>query len=162
MRRLPNGLARSFGSRQVRLSVAPSLLTTHSAPSTSIEAKERANQAVIGALVADASSMPLHWIYDVPKMRLLLKNSGNLPSPFFPELSCPYYKANAVGDQSPYGYELFPLASALAQLKESSQNFDPEVVVQHLVTFFTSDGRKETVYRNQSVRMRSSMELLVP
>ena len=153
MRRLPNGLAGSFGSRQIRLSVAPSLLTTHSAaPTTNIEAKERAHLAAIGALVADASSMPLHWIYDVPKMQLLLKN-GNLSSPFFPELSCPYYKAKAVGDQSPYGYELFPLASALAQCKESSQNFDPEVAVQHLVTFFTSDERKESVYRNQSVRM---------
>lgn len=36
----------------------------------SAEAKKRAKAAVLGGLVADAATMPLHWIYDVSTWNL--------------------------------------------------------------------------------------------
>lgn len=153
-------VARRFYPRPICLrrvaSSAAFQATQVSAPSTmTSEAKDRANQAVLGAFVSDAACMPLHWIYDLPKMSNLLK-SVNLTmdqAAFFPELSCPYYKAKAVGDQSPYGYELFPLISSLSQCVGTSDKFDPEAFSHSLVTFFTSDERKESVYRNQSIKL---------
>ena len=40
------------------------------------EIKRRAKAAIIGAFVADAATMPLHWIYDTEKIQNLLMKSG--------------------------------------------------------------------------------------
>lgn len=106
-------------------------------------AQQRAKAAVLGGMVADAATLPLHWwvggawralarpgwrahtrthathksgmqrplhsrepvpltcrIYDVPKISGLLAAKGREATPeFYPEPSCPYYKA-ALGDNS--------------------------------------------------------------
>jgi hypothetical protein len=55
----------------------------------SLEIRARAKAAVIGAFVADAASMPLHWIYEVGKIDSLVES--NAPE-FFDPPSCPFYE----------------------------------------------------------------------
>ena len=133
-----------------------SLNVSHPAAASALneEQQNRASQAVLGALVSDAACLPLHWIYDLPKMSSLL-NANNLTmddAAFFPTPSCPYYKAQT-GEQSPYGYELFPLIDTLNECPASSEGFDQGLFAEKIVSFFSSDARKESVYRNQSVRV---------
>lgn len=68
---------------------------------------ERTAAALVGCFVADAASMPLHWIYDVEKLKATVGDAEPL---FFDTLSCPFYTAKdfpghyaAAGDLSPYG-----------------------------------------------------------
>ena len=50
--------------------------------------------SVLGALVADAASMPLHWIYnDTERLELLASRNLSATPEFFPVHSCPYYIA---------------------------------------------------------------------
>ncbi|KAI3424161.1 hypothetical protein D9Q98_009520 [Chlorella vulgaris] len=94
--------------------------------------KARAKAAVLGALVADAATCPLHWIYDVEKVKGLLSGKGRLEAPeFFPEPSCPFYKYD-VGCLSPYGDEAF----ALLQYAASSAEVEGPGLAGHLVTHF--------------------------
>jgi len=75
---------------------------------------ERAEAAVLGAMVADAAAMPLHWLYDPDDIRRLLQAAGREGQPeFFPVPSSPFYKA-AVGTQSPYGNQTLVLLRSLA------------------------------------------------
>lgn len=55
--------------------------------------------AIAGAALADAASMPLHWIYDVPKLTALV---GDKDPAFFDPPSCPFYAYDA-GRNTPYG-----------------------------------------------------------
>jgi hypothetical protein len=50
--------------------------------------RARARAAVLGAFVADAATMPLHWIYDVQRIEQLV---GDGAPTFFHPPSCPYY-----------------------------------------------------------------------
>jgi hypothetical protein len=43
---------------------------------------------VLGAFVADAATMPLHWIYDVAQIKQLV---GDGAPTFFHPPSCPFY-----------------------------------------------------------------------
>ena len=47
--------------------------------------------AVLGAVVADAASRPLHWVYDANSMKKHLKGRENTPE-FDPVSRSPYYK----------------------------------------------------------------------
>ncbi|PRW50877.1 ADP-ribosylation Crystallin J1 [Chlorella sorokiniana] len=98
----------------------------------------RAKAAVLGSLLADAATMPLHWIYDADKVQGLLDSKGRLASPeFFPEPSCPFY-SYALGRLSPYGDEEY----ALLQYGAAHADIDGPGLTQHLVDFFTAyDGR---------------------
>lgn len=49
-----------------------------------------AKNAIIGALTADAATMPLHWIYDHAKLEALLGDKKSTPE-FFDPPSCPFY-----------------------------------------------------------------------
>lgn len=55
--------------------------------------------AIAGGALADAASMPLHWIYDVPKLTELI---GDADPAFFDPPSCPFYAYDA-GRNTPYG-----------------------------------------------------------
>lgn len=69
----------------------------------------RARSAVLGALVADAATMGLHWIYDTGKIRSILEGSKRTAVPeFFEPPQCPFYQYKS-GQQSPYGDELLPV-----------------------------------------------------
>jgi hypothetical protein len=50
--------------------------------------RARARAAVLGAFVADAATMPLHWIYDVQRIQQLV---GDAAPTFYHPPSCPYY-----------------------------------------------------------------------
>ncbi|KAI8465601.1 MAG: ADP-ribosylation/Crystallin J1 [Monoraphidium minutum] len=132
------------------------------APKAGVEAvRARAKAAVLGGIVADAATMPLHWIYDVPKMNQLLADAGRSPAApeFFPTPSCPFYNLetpgqgqpaaavnHGLGDNSPYGEELFPLASTLAA--GGAGGLDEGAYARAFVEFFEAGPS----YRNASVR----------
>jgi hypothetical protein len=62
-----------------------------------ISKTDRAKGAIAGALVADAATMGLHWIYDQAKIQSLLADKGRAASPeFFEPPSCPFYQVGAV------------------------------------------------------------------
>merc|ERR1712224_276012 len=80
--------------------------------------------AILGAMVADAAAMPLHWIYDPDTIESLLKAEHLEGRPeFFPKPSSPFYKA-AVGTQSPYGNQTLVLLRALAASSPVSHEED--------------------------------------
>jgi ADP-ribosylglycohydrolase len=78
--------------------------------------------AVQGGLVADAASMPVHWIYKNAQLLNILGASAATPE-FFEPVSCPYYdeKKNpghyGRGGQSPYGEQFVILMNAVAANK---------------------------------------------
>ena len=75
--------------------------------------RARMHAAVIGGLVADAATMPLHWIYDPAKIEALLQ--GNTAQPeFFQTPSSPFYHYET-GELSPYGAEVEILLQAVAK-----------------------------------------------
>ncbi|GLC50720.1 hypothetical protein PLESTB_000412000 [Pleodorina starrii] len=109
--------------------------------------KERAKAAILGGLLADAASMPLHWIYDVPKIQELLASKSREATPeFFPEPSCPFYK-HPFGSLSPYGHELIPLLQSMA---DNGGEMDENKYAEALYTYFTQS--EPEAYRNKSVR----------
>lgn len=62
---------------------------------------------MLGALLADAATMPLHWIYDLDKLNSLVESKTTRTQPeFFPEPSCPFYEY-PLGALSPYGDEAY-------------------------------------------------------
>uniref|UniRef100_A0A383VKV4 ADP-ribosylglycohydrolase n=1 Tax=Tetradesmus obliquus TaxID=3088 RepID=A0A383VKV4_TETOB len=77
--------------------------------------RDRAKGAVVGALVADAATMGLHWIYDQGKLQQLLASKGKQAAPeFFDPPSCPFYEMPS-GSLSPYGGELHALLRYMSQ-----------------------------------------------
>jgi len=52
---------------------------------------------------ADAATYPLHWIYDVTKVKDLVKGGRQDTPEFFLTPSCPFYNSGPVGVQSCYG-----------------------------------------------------------
>lgn len=54
---------------------------------------------MLGGIVADAATMPLHWIYKPEAMAELLKSKGKEATPeFFDPPSCPFYQARQAGE----------------------------------------------------------------
>uniref|UniRef100_A0A8C2EFL2 Selenoprotein J n=1 Tax=Cyprinus carpio TaxID=7962 RepID=A0A8C2EFL2_CYPCA len=73
---------------------------------------DRAIGAIIGSAVADAAAQPLHWVYDLQKLSMLLSQS---PEPEFrPESANPFYRRNT-GQQSCYGDQAFVLLDSLSE-----------------------------------------------
>jgi hypothetical protein len=64
----------------------------------------RAVGGIVGAIVADAACMPLHWNYDLDVLKAKLKSKGKEATPEFYEGTdgCPYYHL-PMGKQSCYG-----------------------------------------------------------
>ncbi|KAF6253565.1 ADP-ribosylation/Crystallin J1 [Scenedesmus sp. NREL 46B-D3] len=81
--------------------------------------KDRAKGAVVGALVADAATMGLHWIYDQDKLQQLLASKQAAPE-FFDPPSCPFYEMPS-GSLSPYGGELHALLRYMSQPAQQPQ-----------------------------------------
>jgi len=66
--------------------------------------------AVIGAIVADAASLPLQWIYDVKKMQEVV---GNKDPEFWPESHCPFFSL-PTGASSCYSDEMASTLTTMA------------------------------------------------
>lgn len=76
---------------RARRSVASPRFSSRSPPLATLTmsaVKSRAKAAILGGFVADAATMPLHWIYDVEKIKELV---GNKNPEFFNPPSCPFY-----------------------------------------------------------------------
>lgn len=73
--------------------------------------RSRAKAAVLGAFVADAATMPLHWIYDPAKIQSIL---GDSKPEFFPNASSPFYTYE-LGELSPYGAEALYLLQSIVE-----------------------------------------------
>ena len=96
----------------------------------SLNLSQRGRDMVIGALVADAASMGLHWLYDQERIREVAPEAPEFraPDPVNYE-DAPGYFAHAklkTGDQTQYGAQLTVLLNALkttdcAQALPSSQ-----------------------------------------
>jgi len=116
------------------------------------QVRARAKAAVLGAIVADAATMPLHWIYDIEKINSLLAQAGRTAAnpEFYPTPSCPFYnqdpmvKQHVLGGNSPYGDELFPLATSMM----AKGGLDPVAYGEAIVEFFNA----HPAYRNASIR----------
>ena len=72
---------------------------------------QRAIAIIFGALVADASGQPLHWIYKMDRLKDVLR--GVDKPEFFEPSANPFYQLE-VGAQSPYGDEMMVVLESLA------------------------------------------------
>jgi len=76
--------------------------------------RRRAVAAVVGAAVADAASMPTHWVYDMAKLRQLLATESD--AAFFSQPQSEFY-TYAHGRSSPYGEQTAALLQSLAETR---------------------------------------------
>ncbi|CAL8314073.1 unnamed protein product [Gadus morhua 'NCC'] len=73
---------------------------------------DRAIGAIVGSAVADSAAQPLHWVYDLQKLKVLLAKQ---PHPEFnPESVNPFYRRDT-GQQSCYGDQAYVLLESLAE-----------------------------------------------
>ncbi|KAJ8357152.1 hypothetical protein SKAU_G00199460 [Synaphobranchus kaupii] len=73
---------------------------------------DRAVGAIIGAAVADAAAQPLHWNYNLDKLKSILAQE---PCPeFHPQSANPFYR-RITGQQSCYGDQAFVLLESLSE-----------------------------------------------
>jgi ADP-ribosylglycohydrolase len=104
-----------------------------------MEARRRA--CVVGAILADAATTPMHWVYDQDKLAAAI---GDNSPYFFPDPQCPFYKVEP-GSISPYGAEYMALAQGL---NESKGAFDSSVLVKIFSQYFS----KWEGYKNHTVK----------
>ena len=68
------------------------------------DVRVRARAALLGSLVADAATMPLHWIYEHPELDSLLHERGQAETPEFYNPPANKYYSYELGHLSPYGW----------------------------------------------------------
>ena len=107
---------------------------------------ERAEAMLLGALVADAAAMPLHWIYDVRKIAEL--THGKRPEFFVPP-SCPFYNYSE-GENSPYGQQ----TSVYLNVVSTSGTIDPRALEKAYYDFYTTGkcGQGSGCYQDGSTK----------
>jgi len=79
----------------------------------------KGKEAIIGALIADAATMGVHWIYDTEKLSTLV---GEGHPEFFDPPSCPFYTYKS-GAQSPWGDEQLQLLQYLVEHEFEEASF---------------------------------------
>eukprot|EP00730_Choanoeca_flexa_P011179 TRINITY_DN2396_c0_g1_i2.p1 TRINITY_DN2396_c0_g1~~TRINITY_DN2396_c0_g1_i2.p1 ORF type:complete len:334 (+),score=85.34 TRINITY_DN2396_c0_g1_i2:95-1003(+) len=104
-------------------------------------ARKALEKAVHAGVLAEAASMPLHWIYDAQKLK---DTVGSKDPEFFEPLSCPFYEHTA-GQWSPYGAEAAATAAALVAA-------GPEFDGQEACKAFEAWFQTWTGYRNHSAK----------
>ncbi|TWW72955.1 Crystallin J1A [Takifugu flavidus] len=72
----------------------------------------RAVGAIVGSAVADAAAQPMHWIYDLQKLHVILAQDPN--PEFRAESANPFYRRQT-GQQSCYGDQAFVLLESLSE-----------------------------------------------
>merc|ERR1712086_249317 len=95
---------------------------------------ERAIGAIEGMFVADAATMPLHWIYSTKSIASKLQGSN---PEFFHTPSCPFYSYK-LGQQTPYGQQTSILLQTMAA--NSTSAFDPVAYEANYHRFYAPGG----------------------
>uniref|UniRef100_A0A096LR69 Selenoprotein J n=1 Tax=Poecilia formosa TaxID=48698 RepID=A0A096LR69_POEFO len=72
----------------------------------------RAVGAIVGSAVADAAAQPLHWVYDLQKLKGILAQDPN--PEFRSESANPFYRRQT-GQQSCYGDQAYVLLESLSE-----------------------------------------------
>jgi hypothetical protein len=121
-----------------RLVVVGTLVAQSSGTDTASDVRLRGEAAVLGAVVADAATMGLHWIYNVDEIKgHLIKpppegwgrfppRGGRNPEFFTPPKSA-YYNYPQ-GSPTPYGVELYSLIETMTA--RSHGELSPSVLAQ--------------------------------
>eukprot|EP00804_Cyclotella_cryptica_P029813 CCRYP_010744-RA/>CCRYP_010744-RA protein AED:0.00 eAED:0.00 QI:294/1/1/1/0/0/2/77/351 len=98
---------------------------------------------LLGALIGDAATMPVHWIYEEKKLHDALVDSSK--PEFNPTLSCPFYSSTEFpnhydkGQCSPYGEQFVALLKSVR-----SNNGNADIVAQNFYDWLTDyTGRKD-------------------
>jgi hypothetical protein len=65
-------------------------------------AAQKSKDAILGAFVADAATMPLHWIYDRDQLKSIIGDKIAAPE-FFDHPSCPFYNSEKNPGMSRWG-----------------------------------------------------------
>eukprot|EP00042_Codosiga_hollandica_P041730 m.375273 g.375273 ORF g.375273 m.375273 type:complete len:346 (+) comp56177_c0_seq12:78-1115(+) len=94
--------------------------------------EDRAVAAIVGAFVADAAAMPLHWIYNVTEIKDLVGSGA--PEFYYPP-SCPYYNYTE-GGNSPYGQQ----TSVYLELIAETGVVDPVAAQNAFYAFYAEGG----------------------
>ncbi|GBF88351.1 hypothetical protein Rsub_01063 [Raphidocelis subcapitata] len=119
-----------------------------SAGSGMSEAGARRKGAILGAIVADAATMPLHWVYKPEVMADLLKSKGRESTPeFYDPPSCPFYQM-PLGTLSPYGAEVAALLGYM-DARGPARGVEGSSWAACLASYFTDTYPG---YRNKSVK----------
>ena len=105
-----------------------------------VTVEERAVASVVGSFVADAATMPLHWIYDNKALHDLVKARPDLHEPaFFPVPSCPFYPPPQynyrTGESTPYGHAALIVLESI-----SSGAVIPEAIAKSLFAEYGASG----------------------
>lgn len=79
---------------------------------------KQASLMIVASFLADASTMPLHWIYDQTDIKAKVEAAGGL-AVFYEPPSCPFYTYES-GALSPYGDEVLPTLRSVAATSELS------------------------------------------
>ncbi len=107
----------------------------------SVTLNERCRNMILGALVADAATMGLHWIYDQERIREVAPESPEFTKPDAAHYSgVPAYfahEARTAGDFSQYGEQAALMLSTLAG---SEGVFDPITFAEHFRSHFGYGG----------------------
>jgi len=100
------------------------------------EDTKRKMSAVIGAVVADAASLPLQWIYDDKKMKEIV---GEKNPEFWPESHCPFFSL-PTGSSSCYSDEM---TTSLARIAKD-ESINTENIATAIQTMF---GNPDSPYQ---------------
>jgi len=90
----------------------------------------RAFKCILGAVVADAATQPLHWIYDAEKLRTIVSSASMQPEFYSPPQN-PFYSI-PVGSNTCYGDQIMALLESLAE----SKGWNPNDYIKRLVAVF--------------------------
>uniref|UniRef100_A0A3Q2Z3E7 Crystallin J1A-like n=1 Tax=Hippocampus comes TaxID=109280 RepID=A0A3Q2Z3E7_HIPCM len=78
-----------------------------------LSVRERAIGAIVGAAVADAAAQPMHWIYNLDRLREVLADLEPTPE-FRADSANPFYRRKT-GEQTCYGDQAYVLLESLSQ-----------------------------------------------
>lgn len=96
--------------------------------------RERRLAALMGAFVADAAAMPLHWIYDTNAIESILIHGNRSDTPeFFPVSHAPFYDY-PIGEFTPFGEQMFVYTDTIAK----SGNVHPQEIANAYTKYYTA------------------------
>ncbi|RVE61636.1 hypothetical protein OJAV_G00172410 [Oryzias javanicus] len=98
---------------------------------------DRAIGAIVGSAVADAAAQPLHWVYDLQKLKGILAQDSN--PEFRSESANPFYRRK-MGEQSCYGDQAYVLLENLS----TCGGLNVEDLKQRTMKFFGPGSEYDT------------------
>jgi hypothetical protein len=124
-----------FAATSVVAAVLASESCCAMATSAADPVSDRKVGALVGAMLADAAVMPLHWIYDTAKIAKLV---GTGHPEFFDPPSCPYYNYT-LGENTLYGQQFMVYMKTLAAATPTSRP-DPVALSRAFYDFYGAPG----------------------